>query len=87
MLPGVVDLSCPPRVVLRQPEQSVTLGSSLTLSCHVAGNFKTAYWSRGGAVITNNTATLRGTGRQFYTITTSGNNKRWLNLTIGNIDM
>ena len=81
------DLSCPPRVLLRQPAQSVTLGSQLTLSCHVAGNFKEAYWSRGGVVIRNNTRSQGG--QQFYSLATapSGNNKLWLNLTIRNIDM
>ena len=38
-------------MLLRQPAQSVTLGSQLTLSCHVAGHFTQAYWSRGGRVI------------------------------------
>ena len=81
----VSDLSCPPRVLLRQPAQSVTLGSQLTLSCHVAGNFKEAYWSRGGVVIRNNTRSQGG--QQFYSLATSGTNKLWLNLTIRNIDM
>ena len=52
----------------------------------MAGNFKTAYWVRGGVVIRNTSRTARG-GHQYYTINTAGNNKRWLNLTIGNIDM
>ena len=84
---AVSDLSCPPRVLLRQPAQSVTLGSQLTLSCHVAGHFRSAYWSRGELVIRNNT-TSQG-GGQFYSLATatSGNNKLWLNLTIRNIDM
>ena len=61
---AVSDLSCPPRVLLKQPAQSVTLGSQLTLSCHVAGNFKSAYWSRGGSVIRNNSRS-QGGGQQF----------------------
>ena len=87
----ITDLSCPPRVVVGQPEGSVTLGSKVQLTCHVAGNFRSAHWSHGGHVIGNNTIMDRKMDgdHQVYTINTREikKNHLWVNLTVVNVDM
>ena len=88
----ISDLSCPPKVMVGQPEGSVTLGSKVALTCHVAGNFDTAHWMHGGHVIGNSSLIGRQTNRaaqQIYVINTKKikANQLWMNLTIVNVDM
>jgi len=79
------DLACPPRVIVREPEKSVTLGSKVVLSCFISGSHRKVHWVRSGFIIKNNSVSQDG-GHQFYTIRTSGDRKIWLNLTIENVD-
>jgi len=79
------DLACPPRVLVREPEKSVTLGSKVSLSCFISGNHRKVHWIRSGFIIKNNSLSQDG-GHQFYMIRRSGDRKIWLNLTIENVD-
>ena len=88
----ISDLSCPPKVMVGQPEGSVTLGSKVVLTCHVAGNFDIAHWSHGGHVIGDSSLNGQQTNnaaQQMYVINTKKikANQLWLNLTIVNVDM
>ena len=74
------DLSCPPKVVVGEPEKSVTPGSRVQLSCHVSGNFRSARWTRGGLTLANQSQHVLTTRRL-------GDTRLWINLTIANVDM
>ena len=74
------DLSCPPKVVVGEPEKSVTPGSRVQLSCHVSGNFRSARWTRGGLTLANQSQHVLTTRRLADT-------RLWINLTIANVDM
>ena len=79
------DLACPPRVVVRELEKSVTLGSKVIISCLISGNHRNVHWVRSGFIVKNNSLSQDG-GKQFYTLRTNGDRKTWLNLTIDNVD-
>jgi len=81
------ELACPPRVTVRQPERSVTLGSEVRLSCFIGGGHKRVNWVRSGFIVKNNSASLDG-GTQSYKLKTArvSNRRRWLNLTISHLD-